>query len=96
MKKFFLIVVAIALPFSLTACGDSVDKLVDETVALSRKCFLTKEYDQAQCKQKSEELEQRVNKLSKEEDAEYKDKVTKKIKEDWDKFTAEQKAKKKK
>jgi hypothetical protein len=95
MKKFFLIVVAFALPFSLTACGDSVDKLVDETAALIKKCSLTKEYDQSQCKQKSDELEQRVKQLSKEEDAEYKDKLTKKVKEDWDKFTEEQKAKKK-
>ncbi len=96
MKKFFLLAVAVVLPFSLAACGDSVDKLVDESVALSRKCFLTKEYDKDQCKQMSDELEQRVNKLSKEEDAEYKDKLTKKIKEDWDKFAEEQKAKKKK
>ena len=42
MKKLFIAFSIAAMSFTFTACGDSVEKLVDDTAKLSMDCFTGK------------------------------------------------------
>ena len=67
MKKIFLVTVVAAFTFSLTACGDSPEKLSDDAIELMIKCNDKKELSKEECKNQEKLLEERKAKLSKED-----------------------------
>ena len=92
MKKLFLVIL-MALPFSLTACGDSVDKITNDMVRDAIKCE-TKEYDKAKCDQLTIVYKERKGKFTAEEQKEVEKRVFTKFFEEM--ALVKDKAKKKK
>ena len=66
MKKLFLASFVVALSFCFTACGDSPEKLADDAIALALKCN-KKEMDKDECKKQEKILDERKEKMSKED-----------------------------
>lgn len=92
MKKIFLVMI-VALPFSLTACGDSVEKITDDMVRDAIKCE-TNEYDKAKCDQLTVVYKERKGKFSAEDQKEVEKRVFIKFYEEM--ALVKEKAKKKK
>ena len=92
MKIFFL-VMTVVLPFSLTACGDSVEKITDDMVRDAIKCE-TNEYDKAKCDQLTVVYKERKGKFTAEEQKEVEKRVLTKFFEEM--ALVKEKAKKKK
>ena len=62
MKNIFLVLL-VAIPFSLTACGDSPEKFVNDVVESGIKCE-THEYDKDKCDQLATEFRERNQNFS--------------------------------
>lgn len=62
MKNIFLVLL-VSIPFSLTACGDSPEQLVDDIIKDGIKCE-KREYDKAKCDQLSVAYRDRKDKFS--------------------------------
>ena len=73
MKNIFLVLL-VAIPFSLTACGDSPEKFVNDVVDSGIKCE-THEYDKAKCDELVAEFKSRNRNFSEEEQNEIRKKV---------------------
>lgn len=73
MKNIFLALL-VSIPISLTACGDSPEKFVNDVVDSGIKCE-THEYDQAKCNQLVAEFKSRNRNFSEEEQNEIRKQV---------------------
>ena len=95
MKKLFLTLSMAAIPVAFTACGDSVERLVDDMVRDGIRCE-TKEYDQAKCDKLTVEYRERKSKFTEEEQKEVEKRVFTRFFEELAILKEKEKAKKKK
>lgn len=95
MKKILVALPIVALAFSLTACGDSLEKLSEDGAKAGVKCF-NGEFTKEECLKADAEITERLNKFTKEEQKQYREMLGAKLKEKWEKYEKENKGKKKK
>lgn len=74
MKMFLWALIVIAVSLSLTACGDSPEKFVNDVVESGIKCE-THEYDKAKCDELAVEFRARNHNFSEDEQNEIRKKV---------------------